>query len=76
MSKEFECVPLTLKEANNFVELHHRHNKKCQGHRFSIGCIKDNEIIGVAICGRPLSRRLDSQFNFRSIESLYKRSCT
>ena len=63
MSKEFECVPLTLKEANNFVELHHRHNKKCQGHRFSIGCIKDNEIIGVAICGRPLSRRLDSQFN-------------
>jgi|TARA_B100001093_G_C26690945_1_gene954779 hypothetical protein len=58
----FITVPLTLKEANEFVTTHHRHNKKCQGHRFSIGCIKDNDMVGVAICGRPLSRRLDSQF--------------
>jgi len=57
----FITVPLTLKEANEFVTTHHRHNKKCQGHRFSIGCIKDNDMVGVAICGRPLSRRLDSQ---------------
>jgi hypothetical protein len=58
----FAIVPLTLKQANDFVTEHHRHNKKCQGHRFSIGCIRDNELVGVAICGRPLSRRLDSQF--------------
>ena len=62
MSKNFTTIPLTLSEANDFVTEHHRHNKKCQGHRFSIGCIKDNELVGVAICGRPLSRRLDSQF--------------
>ena len=62
MSKNFTTIPLTLSVANNFVTEHHRHNKKCQGHRFSIGCVKDNELVGVAICGRPLSRRLDSQF--------------
>tara|TARA_R110002049_G_C8781683_1_gene530835 strand:+ start:53 stop:529 length:477 start_codon:yes stop_codon:yes gene_type:complete len=62
MSKNFTTIPLTLSVANNFVTEHHRHNKKCQGHRFSIGCVKDKELVGVAICGRPLSRRLDSQF--------------
>ena len=58
----FTTIPLTLKEANDFVTEHHRHNKKCQGHRFSIGCVQNDKLIGVAICGRPLSRRLDSQF--------------
>ena len=29
--------PLTLREANAYVALHHRHNKPVVGHRFSIG---------------------------------------
>ena len=49
MSKNFTTIPLTLSEANDFVTEHHRHNKKCQGHRFSIGCIKDNELVGEVI---------------------------
>lgn len=52
-------VPVTLKEANEFVEKFHRHNKRTQGHKFSIGLKKDGELIGVAIAGRPVSRHLD-----------------
>lgn len=51
--------PISLKDANAFVELHHRHNKKVTGCKFCISAIQDNNIIGVAICGRPVSRHLD-----------------
>ena len=60
--KIFSVIPLTLKEANEFVMKHHRHNKKVVTHKFSLGCVKDNEIVGVAIVGRPVSRRLDNKF--------------
>ena len=56
----FEVVPLTLKQANEFVTEHHRHNKKCVGHKFSIGAKYKGEIVGVAICGRPIVRFLDN----------------
>lgn len=51
-------VPMTLKEANNFVTSHHRHSRAVVGHRFSIGLLKDAELVGVAIVGRTISRRL------------------
>jgi hypothetical protein len=54
-----EIVPISLAEANAFVEKHHRHHKPVVGHKFSIGCARDGEIIGVAIVGRPVSRYLD-----------------
>lgn len=31
-----ELVPITLKEANAFVERYHRHHKPVVGHKFSI----------------------------------------
>ena len=52
-------VPLTLADANAFVTLHHRHNKKVQGHKFSIGAVEENNLVGIAIIGRPVSRHLD-----------------
>jgi hypothetical protein len=52
-------IPLTLADANAFVEAHHRHNKKVQGHKFSIGAIEQDCLVGVAIVGRPVSRHLD-----------------
>ena len=55
----FKTIPLSLKAANDFVTNHHRHNKKTAGHKFSIGATKDGELIGVAICGRPVARALD-----------------
>lgn len=54
-----EICPMTLKEANAYVEQHHRHHGPVVGHKFSIGCSDGEKIVGVAIVGRPVSRYLD-----------------
>ena len=54
-----EVCPMTLKEANAYVEQHHRHHKPVVGHKFSIGCSDGEKIVGVAIVGRPVARHLD-----------------
>ena len=52
--------PISLKEANVFVQQYHRHHKPTTGHKFSISCVDDGgKLCGVAICGRPVSRYLD-----------------
>ena len=61
MAKHLTCVPLTLKDANKFVNQYHRHNKDCRGHRFSIGAIYKDELVGVAIIGRPIARKIDQK---------------
>lgn len=52
--------PITLSIANKFVLENHRHHKPVIGHKFSIGCYESERLIGVAIVGRPLSRKLDN----------------
>ena len=52
-------TPISLREANAFVERNHRHHKGVTGHKFSIGCTQDGELVGVAIMGRSVSRYLD-----------------
>lgn len=54
-----EVVPMTLREANAFVEQNHRTHKPTVGHKFSIGVSDGETIVGVAIVGRPVSRYLD-----------------
>ena len=54
-----KLIPVTLSAANAFVEKYHRHHKAVTGHKFSLGCEKDGELVGVAIVGRPVSRYLD-----------------
>jgi hypothetical protein len=51
--------PISLKRANEFIALHHRHHKATQGHKWSIGLMHDAEIVGVAVVGRPVSRHSD-----------------
>ena len=51
--------PISLKQANEFVSNHHRHNKPVAGHKFSIGLFDDDKLLGVAICGRPVARMAD-----------------
>ena len=53
-----EICPMTLKEANAYVEQYHRHHKPVVGHKFSIGCSDGEKIVGVAIVGRPVARHL------------------
>ena len=51
-------IPITLREANDFVTNFHRHNKKTQGGRFAIGAVYGDVMVGVAIVGRPVARTL------------------
>lgn len=58
-------VPMTLREANEFVQSFHRHSGRTarDGGKFAIGCVDDEgELWGVAIVGRPLARMLDDSF--------------
>jgi hypothetical protein len=42
-----------------FVERHHRHHRPVVGHKFSIGAVVGDAVVGVCIIGRPVSRRRD-----------------
>lgn len=52
---------ITLKEAQDFVERHHRHHRRPVGHKLSIGVrVKGTDnLVGVAIVSRPVARLLD-----------------
>ena len=54
-------IPITLREANDFVEAFHRHNGRTarDGGKFAIGLETNEEsLVGVAIVGNPLSATL------------------
>lgn len=51
-----KICPITLRTAQNFVREHHRHNDPPVGHKFSIGLMKDEQLIGVVIAGQPIAR--------------------
>jgi hypothetical protein len=48
-----------LKEANEFVAQHHRHNLPTVGDKFAVGAAQDGKPLGVAIADSPVCRRLD-----------------
>lgn len=52
-------TPVTLRQAQAFVDENHRHNSAPQGHKFSIGLERDGILIGVCIVGRPIARGND-----------------
>ena len=52
-------TPINLDEANSFVEQHHRHHNPVPGAKFCVAVSRVNEVRGVAIVGRPVSRVLD-----------------
>ena len=59
-SGRLRLIPVSLAEANAFVDEHHRHHRHVAGHKFSLGCEQDGKLVGVAIVGRPVSRYLDN----------------
>lgn len=52
-------TPVSLTEANAFVEKYHRHHAPVVGHKFSIAAADGDTIHGVAIVGRPVARGND-----------------
>ncbi len=73
-------MPLTLKQANDFVDKLHRHHRPVAGHRFSIGLFtNEDELCGVAIVGRPVARKCDQYFTAevtRLCTNGHKNSCS
>lgn len=59
-NRKMQVYQIEFSMAASFVNLHHRHNKAPQGHKFSLGLFVDFRLVGVAIVGRPVSRRLDN----------------
>lgn len=56
-------VPMTITGAKEFVAKHHRHNKPDLSALFAAGLVNgDDEIIGVAVAGRPKARALQDGF--------------
>lgn len=57
---KLEIVPITQKEANAYVAKFHRHHKPVVGSIFQIAVAKEDEIVGVAIVGRPVAMYFDN----------------
>ena len=55
---KLQLIPISIKEAREFVYNFHRHSKPPQGGRFSVGASFNNNLVGVAIVGNPVARRL------------------
>ena len=63
--------PISLRAANEYVQLFHRHHPPTRGHKWSV-CVREGDgLIGVAIAGRPVARGFDPE---RVLEVL--RVCT
>jgi len=58
---KLQVVPVAIKEANAFVKRYHRHNAPVLIARFAIGATLDSELIGVAIVGNPVARKLGKE---------------
>lgn len=56
-----QTVPLTLPQANRFIELHHRHHGVLPGGFawWAVGAVINGEVVGVALAGRPTNRNND-----------------
>lgn len=53
-------APITFREASEYINQHHRHHNATIGCKFCISVVDDDgQLRGVAVCGRPVSRKLD-----------------
>lgn len=52
-------APVRFADACSYVGEHHRHHAPPVGHKFSIGAVDGDRLVGVAIVGRPVARHLD-----------------
>lgn len=59
IKEQLAIAHISFKDACDYVNEHHRHHIAPQGHKFSIAATKNNAIVGVVICGRPVARYLD-----------------
>lgn len=54
-----EITPINFDEANAFVSRYHRHHRPMQGCKFCVAVSEGDLVVGVAIVGRPVARKID-----------------
>ena len=54
-----EIRPISFRPAIEFVKQHHRHHGATSGCKWCIGAYDGDRLVGVAICCRPVARKLD-----------------
>ena len=54
-----EIRPINFRDACEFISENHRHHKPTVGCKFSLGLYDCDRLVGVAVCGRPVSRYYD-----------------
>lgn len=57
-----ELQPISLREACAYIKKHHRHHKPPRGCKFVIGLNDGEEVVGVIVVGRPVSRMMDDGY--------------
>lgn len=53
-----QVVPVSFKDACEFVEMWHRHHAPPNGHRYSLGVAQDETLVGVAMLSHPVAPSL------------------
>ena len=65
------AIPITLYEANAYVESLHRHHAPVHRDKYRVGCADQDGLHGVVQVGRPVSRHLDDGYTLEVV-----RCCT
>jgi hypothetical protein len=52
-------VPVSFREASVFVAALHRHHRPPRGTKFCLGVADGDQLVGVAMVGRPVARHYD-----------------
>lgn len=68
MKEGLTIVPVFLKVAKKFVWQNHRHNIPPLGSIFQVGLNRGEELVGVAICGRPTAQAI----NYEVVLEVYR----
>lgn len=55
-SADLSLCPITIADAALFVARHHRHHRRPAGGLFAVAVAKGDDVVGVAIVGRPVAR--------------------
>lgn len=55
----FRAIPITRAEAQAFIAHHHRHHQPSVGDVFRVGLALGDELVAVAMIGRPVARALN-----------------
>ena len=61
-SEALVAVPVTQREAQAFIAQHHRHHGPSIGSVFQVALARGDQLVGVAMIGRPVARGLDDGY--------------